>query len=75
MAWLAQVLVELKDTPHVDLVILLVFGVDGIEFTRCATGAEEGGVEEPRETLEGSGEGGSCDVEVVVGVGGGCVRV
>lgn len=31
---LAEMLVQLEDPPHVRLLILLVLGVDGVEFSR-----------------------------------------
>jgi hypothetical protein len=33
MAWLCEVLVDLVYTPYIILMVLFVFGVDGVQFT------------------------------------------
>ena len=75
MARLAEVLVELEDTPHVGLVVLLVLGVDGIELTSGAAGSEERRMEEPSEAFEGAAKCGCGHIKVVVRVRSGGVRI
>jgi hypothetical protein len=68
VAWLAEVLVQLENAPHIDLVILLMFGIDRIELSGGAAGREQGGVEETGESFECAGQGGGGNVEIIIGV-------
>ena len=75
MTRLCQVLVKLEDAPEVRLVVLLVLGVDRVQFASSTGRSEEGAVEEGGETSEGTGECVSADVEVVVRVRRGRIRI
>ena len=75
MTRLCQVLVKLEDAPEVRLVVLLVLGVDRVQFASSTGRSEEGAVEEGGETSEGTGECVSADVEVVVRVCRGRIRI
>lgn len=65
---LSQVLIQLKDSPHIRLVVLLVLRVYCIEFACGARRGKEGGIEERREAGKGAFEGGGPDVEVIIGI-------
>lgn len=50
---LAEMFVQLENPPHIRLIIFLVLGINGIEFTRCAGRGEKWAVEERGKTREG----------------------
>jgi len=69
-------LIQLEDSPHIRLVVLLVFRVHRVQFTRGTRRGEDRAVEECRETSEGTFKGRSPNIEVIVGIRrpGICVR-
>ena len=73
---LGEVLVQLEDSPHIRLVVLLMFRVHRVQFARGARREEERAVEECCKTCKGAFEGRGSNVEVKVGVtcAGICVR-
>ena len=75
MTGFAEVFGELEDPPDVALVVLFVLGIDGIEFAGCAGRREERRVEERSEACQRLRKSGRGDVEVVIRVGHGRVRV
>lgn len=75
MTGFAEVLSELEDPPDVALVVLFVLGIDGIEFAGCTRRREERRVEERSEAGQRLRKSGCSDVEVVICVGHGRVRV
>ena len=66
---LSQVLIQLKDSPHIRLVVLLVLRVDRIQFADGTRRGEERAAEECCETSESAFEGGCSDIEIIVGIG------
>jgi hypothetical protein len=52
MAWLCEVLVDLVNTPDVVLVVLLVFGVNCVQFADRTRWRKQRGVEKTREAFE-----------------------
>ena len=75
MTRLAEVLVQLENAPHIDLMILLVFGIDRIELSGGAAGSEQRGVEETGESFECASQGGGSDIEIIIGVRSRGVRI
>lgn len=72
VAILRERLVQLMQPPNVALLVLLVLGVNGVEFTRCARLTKERRVKECGESCQGARKAVRRDVEVVVGVVGRC---
>lgn len=70
-----EMFVQLEDSPHVHLVVLLVLGVDCVQFTRRATRREERRMEEACESLQSASKGRRCNVKVIVGIRGRGVRI
>ena len=52
MARLCEVLIDLVHTPYVVLEVLLVFGVDCVQFTDSTRGGKQRRVEKPREAFK-----------------------
>jgi len=73
---LGEVLIQLEDSPHIRLVVLLVFRVHRIQFPRGTRRGEKRATEECREASEGAFQGRCPNVEVVIGIrrAGICVR-
>ena len=73
---LGEVLIQLEDSPHIRLVVFLVFRVHRIQFAGGTRRGEERTVEECRETSEGAFKRRCPNVEVIVGIGcaGICIR-
>ena len=73
---LGEVLIQLEDSPHIRLVVLLVLRVHRIQFARGTRRGEKRATEECRETSEGAFQGRCPNVEVVIGIrcAGICVR-
>jgi len=73
---LGKVLVQLEDSPHIRLVVLLVFRIHRIQFARGTGRGKEWAAEECRKASEGAFKGRCPNVEVIIGVrcAGICVR-
>jgi hypothetical protein len=56
MAGLCEVFVDLVNTPYIVLVVLLVFGVDCIQFADSTRLSEQGRVEKTGEAFESAGK-------------------
>ena len=71
-----EMLIQLEDSPHVRLVVLLVFRIHRIQLASGTRRREERAGEECGETSEGAFEGRCPNAEVVIGVGCGgiCIR-
>lgn len=74
--FLGEVLIQLEDSPHIRLVVLLVFRVYRVQFARGTRRGEEWAVKECRKAGEGTFKGRGSNIEVIVGVrcAGICVR-
>lgn len=69
-------LVQLEDSPHIRLVVLLVFRIHRVQFACSTRRGKERAVEECCETGEGPFKGRGPNIEVIIGIGcaGICVR-
>ena len=76
MSVLGEVLIQLEDSPHIRLVVLLVFRVHRVQFARGTRRGEKRAGEECRETSESALKGRCPNVEVIIGIGcaGICIR-
>ena len=70
-----EMLVKLEDTPHIVLQVLFILRIDGIELSQCARRVEERRMEETCEPFESARKSIGCNVEIVVGRIGRCIRI
>jgi hypothetical protein len=68
MAWLCEVLIELVNAPYIVLMVLLILGVNCVQFTDGTGRCKQGRVEKTREAFKSAGQGRGCDVEVIIGI-------
>jgi hypothetical protein len=68
MARLCEVLVDLKDAPHVVLMVILVLRVDCVQFADRDRRCKQRRVKKPGEALESTSQGRRCNVEVIIGI-------
>lgn len=75
MIGLAEVLIQLKDSPHVGLMIFLMFGVDCVQFSRCAGWCEQWAMEERCEAFQSAWESIRRYIKVIVSIRCRCIGI